>query len=84
MTNKASPLAAGIALGIFCGLMVFFVTLLNAVTGSYGAAITALFDSIYPWYSVSVAGSVLGLVYGLVDGFIVGFIVVWLYNRFVK
>jgi hypothetical protein len=81
---KANPLAAALALGIFWGLCVFLTTLTSVAIGGYGTALTNVFDSIYPGYSVSIGGSILGLFYGLVDGFIIGFLVVWLYNRFTK
>ena len=84
MAKKASPLAMGLALGIFFGLLVFVMTLANAAIDGYGAAFTDLIDSIYPWYSVSIGGSIVGLVFGLIDGFVTGIVVAWLYNRFVK
>ena len=49
----------------------------------YGGAFGELLASIYPGYSVSLAGSIVGLFFGLADGFIMGLLVVWLYNRFV-
>jgi len=81
--KKARPLAAGLAAGIFWGLMVFFTTLFMAGFPGYGNTFGELLASVYPGYSVSLAGSVVGLFYGLAEGFIAGMVVVWLYNRFV-
>jgi O-antigen ligase len=81
--KKASPLAGGLSVGIVVGLTVFFATLASAISGG-GYAFLALIGSIYPWYSVSIAGSIIGLIFGVIDGFILGFLVVWFYNRFNK
>ena len=82
MVKKAKPLAAGLAVGVFWGLSVFFLTLIGALFPGYGNSFFQILIDVYPWYQVSLGGAVLGLFYGLIDGFFVGLVVVWLYNRF--
>lgn len=78
--QKLSPLAFGLAAGIFWGIMLFGWTLLALWTG-YAREILELIGKIYLGYSVSYLGSLLGLIYGFIDAFVGCAIFAWLYNR---
>lgn len=79
---KLSPKALGLACGIFWGFTLLALTLLAVYTG-YAKHLVDLFVGIYPYYTVTPAGSVAGLIWGFVDGLIVGVVFAWLYNLFV-
>lgn len=82
---KLKVWAFGLALGIVWGLSLFILTLIAINTGySYADIFLGVIDSIYPWYSWSVAGAFVGLGLGFIDGFLGGAIIAWIYNRFVK
>lgn len=78
---KLKPLALGITIGILWGGCIFLTTLLSHYTGYGRLFLKALAQSIYPGYSITLAGSVVGLIYGFLDGFICGAIFGWLYNK---
>jgi hypothetical protein len=80
---KLRPLALGLAIGIFWGVMMFLTTWLCIYTG-YGRLFLEAFMGLYPGYSITPAGSLLVLVYGFIDGFVFGAGIGWLYNRFAK
>lgn len=70
----------GLAAGIFWGLSMFVMTLINIYTGYAGQWLSLMAD-IYPGYEISFLGSVIGLAYGFVDGFVGLFIFAWIYNK---
>ncbi len=78
---KFKPLALGAAAGILWGGCIFLITLLSHYTGYGRLFLEALPESIYPGYSITLAGSFVGLIYGFLDGFICGAIFGWLYNK---
>jgi len=80
---KLKPLALGVALGILWGGCILLTTILNVYTGYGKAFLEALPESIYPGYSITLAGSFFGLIYGFFDGLISGVIVGWVYNKVV-
>jgi uncharacterized protein involved in cysteine biosynthesis len=80
---RLKPLALGLAVGIFWGLMMFASTWVSYYTG-YAELFLEAFTQIYPGYTVSPLGSVVVLAYGFADGFVLGAVVAWLYNRFAK
>ncbi len=80
-SQKIDERGFGLASGAVWGGLVLLTTL-AANYFNYGRAATSLMMSIYPGYSVGVAGSLVGGLYGLVDGVVCGFIFAWLYNRF--
>ncbi len=80
---KLKVWAFGLALGIVWGLSLFVLTLIGINT-TYADAFLGVIDSIYPWYSWTVAGAFVGLGLGFIDGFLCGVIVAWIYNRFAK
>lgn len=80
---KLKVWAFGLALGIFWGSSLFVLTLIGINT-TYADLFLGVIDSIYPWYSWSVAGAFVGLGLGFIDGFLGGAIIAWIYNRFVK
>ncbi|MFQ6051411.1 MAG: bacteriophage holin [Candidatus Hydrothermarchaeota archaeon] len=69
--------------GILWACTLFLTTLLSLLS-NYGIEFLKIITSIYPGYSISLAGSILGLIYGFIDAFIAGFIFAWLYNRLPK
>lgn len=81
---KLKPWALGITLGTLWGSTIFFTTLLSVYTGYGKLFLEALPQSLYPGYSISLAGSLLGLVYGFLDGLICGVLIGWIYNRIAK
>jgi hypothetical protein len=80
---KLRPLALGLAIGVFWGVMMFLMTWVSYYTG-YAELFLKAFTQIYPGYTVTPAGSALVLVYGFIDGFVFGAGIGWLYNRFSK
>jgi len=72
--------ALALSAGIICGAMVGITTLVG-VFFQYGRAWLDLLVSIYPGYSVTLAGSALGTVYGFCDGMIFFGLLGWLYNK---
>ena len=76
---KINPKILGLTGGIMWGITMFIVTLAS-IGGGYGEAMLNVFASIYPGYSISVAGAFIGLVIGFIDAFIAIYIFAWLYN----
>jgi len=74
--------ATGVSIGIVCGLLLGFITLVPALRG--GAAMgphLSLLAQVLPGYRVSYAGAALGLLYGLLMGGVLGYCGARLYNR---
>jgi len=69
--------------GSVWGVLMFLTTIAAATTG-YGMTFLQVMTSIYPWYSITFAGSVVGLIYGFLDVFIGVYIVVWVYKQLGK
>jgi len=84
MAMKLKPLALGTAFGIVWGGALCLVTLLSVYTGYGRLFLESLPQSIYPGYSISLAGSFLGLIYGFFDGLVCGALLGWIYNRIAK
>jgi hypothetical protein len=79
---KLKPIALGVAAGVLWGgVCVFLTTLLSVYTGYGKSFLEAIPESVYPGYSITLAGSFAGLVYGFIDGFICGVIFAWVYNK---
>jgi len=74
------PARLGIAGGIIWGVSLFGCTLISIYTGWWMQLLGAI-ANIYPWYSITVAGSVAGLINGFVDAFIFFYLLAWFYNR---
>jgi len=70
----------GIAGAIVWSVCVFLCTLLSIYTG-YAKELLELVASIYPGYTISLAGAFVGLVWAFVDAFIALYIFAWLYNK---
>lgn len=70
----------GLASGILWGLTMFVFTIISFYTG-YGDDFFGLFESMYPFYDISISGAFVGLVEGFIDGFISLFLLIWIYNR---
>lgn len=66
--------------GIIWGSTLFLVTL-GAVFFNYGVDFLKVWVSVYPGYSISLAGSLVGLVYGFFDLFIGIYIIDWVYKK---
>lgn len=81
---KLKPVALGMAIGLFWGIVLFFWTLLSFYTGYGRLFLEVLVQSVYPGYTVSPVGSFIGLLYGTADGFFCGVIISLIYNKFVK
>ena len=69
----------GLAGGILWGACLFLFTLI-ATYSNYGTEILNLVASIFPGYTISVAGSFIGLIYAFIDGFIGLYLLALLYN----
>ncbi|MDP3704899.1 MAG: bacteriophage holin [Legionellaceae bacterium] len=78
---KLSPVALGLALGVFWGLSILAMGLLASYF-MYGTAFVTAMGNMYVGYEASVLGSVIGGFIGFVDAFIGGAIIGWLYNVF--
>lgn len=83
MEKKCSPLAAGLAVGIYFGVGLFLIGLIARLTG-YCKIFVSFMSTFYIGYTYTFRGAWMGLVWGLVDGFIGAYIVVRIYNTMVK
>ena len=79
--SRVSPVALGMALGVFWGISVLVMGLF-AHYYSYGVAFVESLRTLYVGYQASVTGSFIGGLIGFVDGFFCGAIIAWLYNMF--
>jgi hypothetical protein len=81
---KLNIKAFAFTLGIVWGLLVFLYTWWVIVQGVYLnmelPTQKVFLEYIYPFYSITPAGSLIGLIYGVIDGLIVGAGIAWLYN----
>ena len=71
----------GVALGLVWGGSLFITTWLSYYTGYGKLFLEVLAGSIYPWYTISPAGSFLGLCYGFLDGFVSAGLIAIIYNK---
>ena len=78
---KIKPLAAGLALGVFWGVILFVLTIVSHYTGYLSSHLNLLIG-IYPFYEISLVGAIAGLIDGLIDGFVGGLVLALLYNAF--
>jgi uncharacterized membrane protein len=81
ITNRLSPIALGLALGIIWGLSVLIMGLISTYY-PYGKAFVASLGTVYTGFAPTVRGSIIGGLIGFVDAFILGLILAWLYNLF--
>jgi hypothetical protein len=81
---RLKPLALGLAIGLFWGVVLFVTTWLSFYTGYGRLFLETLAQSVYPGYSISPVGSFIGLLYGALDGFFCGVIISLIYNKFAK
>ena len=70
--------------GIMWALCLFVTTLVSVFTGGFAKAFLDGIASIYPGYSISLAGSVIGLIYGFLDVFVGVYIFAWIYKMLGK
>lgn len=80
-SNRISPVALGLTLGVFWGIYVLVMGL-AAHFYSYGVGFVASMGVLYIGYEPSVPGSLVGGAIAFVDAFIGGIILAWLYNFF--
>ena len=66
--------------GILWGVGMFIITLANVFFG-YGAELLEVIASVYPGYTLTLAGSVVGLIYGFIDAFVGIYIIAWVYKK---
>ncbi|QRN03195.1 hypothetical protein GH742_04555 [Legionella sp. MW5194] len=78
---RLSPVALGLALGIFWGISILIMGLI-ATYYAYGKPFVASMGLLYPGFEPTVLGSLIGAVIGFVDLFIGGVIIALLYNAF--
>ncbi|UCD04590.1 MAG: bacteriophage holin [Candidatus Woesearchaeota archaeon] len=76
---KINPKIFGLTGGIMWGICMFVMTLAAVATG-YSEGILNIMATIYPGYSISIAGAFIGLIFGFIDMFIGLYIFAWLYN----
>lgn len=69
--------------GIVWGAMIFLMTLISVPT-DYAHSFLSVIASIYPGYTITMAGSIVGLIYGFLDAFIGVYVTVWVYNQLGK
>jgi hypothetical protein len=75
----------GLALGLVCGLVIFFATnWLIIKGGDQVGPHLALLGQYFIGYSVSFFGSLIGLAYGFALGTLFGMFIGWIYNKIVK
>ncbi|MBU1018862.1 MAG: hypothetical protein ABII07_02620 [Patescibacteria group bacterium] len=78
---KLKALAAGLAVGVFWGVLLFILTVVSLYTG-YMETQLGLLVGIYPVYEISWMGALAGLLDGFIDGFFMGLVLALLYNAF--
>jgi hypothetical protein len=79
---RASEQGWGIALGLLCGVGLFFATIFLVIRG--GEVVgphLGLLSVYFPGYSVTGVGSVIGFVYAFVAGYAIGRTIATIYNR---
>lgn len=82
---RLNAVAAGVGLGLLCGLGLLSATLWLVIAGGPATGQhLGLLSNYFPGYRVSVAGSLLGLLYGLVVGGAAGALVATIYNRLAR
>jgi hypothetical protein len=79
--SRLSPLALGLACGVFWGVSVFFMGLV-AFFFTYGKPFVAAIGTLYIGYDPTILGAFIGGLIGFIDAFIFGLILAWLYNMF--
>jgi hypothetical protein len=79
---RLKPVALGVALGLFWGIILFASTWLCIYTGYARLFLVNVVASLYPGYTINPAGSFVGLAYGFADGFASAAVLGWLYNKF--
>ena len=77
--------ATGIALGLLCGLVMFFATIVLVIKGgpTVGQHLQLL-GAYLPGYEVTVAGSFVGFVYAAVIGYVAGWTIGRVYNALAR
>ncbi len=80
-TCKLSPVALGLALGIFWALSMLVIGLLSFYA-DYGTTFIMTVNSLYLINEITLLNVFIGTVVGFVDGFIGGLIFAYLYNFF--
>lgn len=75
-----NPIRLGIAGGILWGISLLVMTFIR-MNVDYGDGMIKVFESIYPWYTVSVKGAFIGFFWGFLDSFTGLFILAWIYNK---
>ena len=80
---KLDAKALGLSMGIFCAASMTLLTILSLATG-LGRGYLASVMSIYPGYTISLAGIVVGAIYSVIYGFITGYAVAYIYNKLAK
>lgn len=69
--------------GIIWAVALFLTTLAGVFFG-YARVFLEVVASIYPGFSISIAGSIIGLIYGFFDVFIGVYIFAWIYKKLTK
>jgi hypothetical protein len=77
------PTAAGLALGIFGGLLIALYTILCAYTG-YGIEVETNFEALFPGYTLTLGGGIIGVIWVFSLGYLTGSILSWIYNKLAK
>jgi hypothetical protein len=79
---RASEQGWGIAMGLLCGLALFFATVFLVVKGGQSpGAHLGLLAVYFPGYRVTFPGAFIGFVYAFVLGYAAGRTVATLYNK---
>lgn len=70
--------------GIIWALGMFVTTIISIYTNGYAQEFLNIMASIYPGYTISLAGSVIGAIYGFLDVFVLVYIFTWIYKKLGK
>ncbi len=82
---RLDPVSLGLAVGIVCGLGLFFATAVLLLRGgdTIGPRL-ALLEHYLIGYRVTWMGALVGLIEAIVVGYMIGCICAWLHNSFIK
>ena len=70
--------------GIIWAAGMFATTIISIYTNGYAREFLNIMASIYPGYTISLAGSVIGAIYGFLDVFVLVYIFTWIYKKLGK
>jgi hypothetical protein len=83
--TRLDKIALGVALGTYCGLLIFLATNFLILKGGEEIGPNLyLLSQYFAGYDITFVGSLIGLFYGFTAGFILGWLVAFLRNAVIR